>query len=105
MVILGLPDRWYPPDKYAMFLHICFLGHRSCHPHHCITLPSRRSRSPSESSSKEEGSGTVEVEVQPPYPFNQSLLSGDDSDEDEQGEATDLPATPWHPKPLGVRAR
>ncbi|XP_030589908.1 ataxin-7-like protein 2b isoform X2 [Archocentrus centrarchus] len=61
-----------------------------------------RSRNPSESSSKEEGNGTVEVEVQLPYPFNQNLPSSDDSEEDEQDEATDLPATPWHPKPLGL---
>lgn len=70
--------------------------------HVCITLPSHRSRNPPGSSPEEEGNGTVEAEVQPPYPFT---LSGDDSEEDEQDEATDLPATPWHPKPLGVRAR
>lgn len=52
----------------------------------------------------EEGDSTVEVEVQPPYPFNQSLLSSEESGEDEQEEATGLPVTPWHPKPLGVSA-
>lgn len=63
-----------------------------------------RSRDPSESFPVEEGDSTVELEVQPPYPFNQSLLSSDESEADEQEEATGLPATPWHPKPLGVSA-
>ncbi|XP_019114778.2 ataxin-7-like protein 2b isoform X2 [Larimichthys crocea] len=61
-----------------------------------------RTRDPSESFPDEEGDSTVEVEVQPPYPFNQSLLSSEESEDDEQEEATDLPATPWHPKPLGL---
>lgn len=42
------------------------------------------------------------VEVKPPYPFNHSLLSSEESDADEQEENTDLPASTWHPKPLGV---
>ncbi|KAM9350952.1 ataxin-7-like protein 2b [Symphorus nematophorus] len=61
-----------------------------------------RSRDPSESFPEGKGDGTVEVEVQPPYPFNQSLLSSEESEDEEQEEATDLPATPWHPKPLGL---
>lgn len=61
-------------------------------------LSSCRSSDPQE----EEGESTVEVEVQPPYPFNQSLLSGEESEDDDQEEATHLPASPWHPKPLGV---
>lgn len=63
-----------------------------------------RSRDPSESFVEAEGDSTVEVEVQPPYPFNQSLLSSEESEEDEQVEDTDLPAASWHPKPLGVSA-
>ncbi|XP_041654581.1 ataxin-7-like protein 2b isoform X2 [Cheilinus undulatus] len=62
-----------------------------------------RSRDTSVSFAEEDGDSTVEVEVQPPYPFNQTLLSSDeDEDEDEQEEAEDLPATPLHPKPLGL---
>ncbi|KAI3357383.1 hypothetical protein L3Q82_015809 [Scortum barcoo] len=61
-----------------------------------------RSREPSESFPVEASDSTVEVEVQPPYPFNQSLLSSDESERDEQEEAIDLPATPCHPKPLGL---
>ncbi|XP_006785624.1 ataxin-7-like protein 2b [Neolamprologus brichardi] len=57
------------------------------------------SRNPPGSCPEEDGNGIVEAEVQPPYPFT---LSGDDSEEDEQDEAADLPATPWHPKPLGL---
>ncbi|XP_071332106.1 ataxin-7-like protein 2b isoform X1 [Trachinotus anak] len=61
-----------------------------------------RSRDPQESFPEEEGDTTVEVEVQPPYPFNQNLLSSEESEDDEQEKATDLPASPWHPKPLGL---
>ncbi|XP_044065556.1 ataxin-7-like protein 2b isoform X2 [Siniperca chuatsi] len=61
-----------------------------------------RCKDPSESFPEEEGDSTVEVELQPPYPFNQSLLSSDESEDGVQEEATDLPATPWHPKPLGL---
>uniref|UniRef100_A0A3P8TUI8 Ataxin 7-like 2b n=1 Tax=Amphiprion percula TaxID=161767 RepID=A0A3P8TUI8_AMPPE len=61
-----------------------------------------RSRNPSESFLEQESNNTVEVEIQPPYPFNQSLLSSEDSEEEAQEEATELPATPWHPKPLGL---
>ncbi|XP_068997506.1 ataxin-7-like protein 2b isoform X1 [Embiotoca jacksoni] len=61
-----------------------------------------RSRNPSASFREEEKNSTVEVDVHPPYPFNQNLLLSEDSEEDEQEEATDLPATPWHPKPLGL---
>ena len=46
----------------------------------------------------------MKVEVQPPYPFNQTLVSSEDSENDEQEETSDLPAAPWHPKPLGVSA-
>ncbi|XP_034445877.1 ataxin-7-like protein 2b [Hippoglossus hippoglossus] len=49
---------------------------------------------------EEEGDRTVEVE--PPYALNQSLLSSEGSEDDEQEEATDLPASPCHPKPLGL---
>ncbi|XP_031142739.1 ataxin-7-like protein 2b isoform X1 [Sander lucioperca] len=59
-----------------------------------------RSGEPSESVPEEEGDSTVEVQAQPQYPFNPSLLSGEESEDYEQEEATDLPATPWHPKPL-----
>ncbi|XP_076023247.1 ataxin-7-like protein 2b isoform X2 [Genypterus blacodes] len=61
-----------------------------------------RSTEPSESSPEKEGDGTVKVEAQPPYPFNQSLLSSEESESEGQEEATDLPALPWHPKPLGL---
>ncbi|XP_028266065.1 ataxin-7-like protein 2b [Parambassis ranga] len=61
-----------------------------------------RSTNPPENSPEEERNGTVEVKVHPPYPFNQSLLSSDDGEEDEQDEAANLPATSWHPKPLGL---
>lgn len=62
--------------------------------------------------SEEQGDGAVELDVQPPYPFNQSLPSSGDSEEEEQEGAkedeeegnSDIPATPWHPKPLGVSA-
>lgn len=63
-----------------------------------------RSRNPSERFPEEEGDSTVEVDIQPPYPFNQSLLSSEESEEGEQVEDTDLPAASWHPKPLGVSA-
>ncbi|XP_054636105.1 ataxin-7-like protein 2b isoform X2 [Dunckerocampus dactyliophorus] len=61
-----------------------------------------RSRISSQSFPEEEADGTVKVEVQTPYPFNQHLLSNEESEDDEQEEATDLPATSWHPKPLGL---
>lgn len=61
-----------------------------------------RSGDPSKSFAEEEVDSTVEVEVQPPYPFNQTLVSSEDSENDEQEEASDLPAAPWHPKPLRV---
>lgn len=57
-----------------------------------------------------EEEGAVEVEVQPPYPFNQSLPSSGDSEEEEGGAKEEeggngnIPASPWHPKPLGVSA-
>ncbi|XP_058497805.1 ataxin-7-like protein 2b [Solea solea] len=60
------------------------------------------SRDPAENLPEEEGDSTVKVEIQPPYPFNQSLLSSEESENDEQEETTDLPTSPWHPKPLGV---
>ena len=45
------------------------------------------------------------MEVQPPYPFNQSLPSSEGSDSEDQVDAgEDLPATPWHPRPMGVSA-
>lgn len=44
----------------------------------------------------------MKVKVQPPYPFNQSLVSSEESEDDEQEEDADLPAASWHPKPLGV---
>ncbi|CAL8368353.1 unnamed protein product [Lota lota] len=76
------------------------------------------SREPSCRAPEEEGDGAVEVEIQPPYPFNQSLpSSGESEEEEEEGvereekedvqeeeENGDIPATPWHPKPLGVPA-
>ncbi|KAG7283890.1 hypothetical protein CRUP_034077, partial [Coryphaenoides rupestris] len=55
-----------------------------------------------------EEEGAVEVEVQPPYPFNQSLPSSGDSEEEEGGAKEEgegngnIPASPWHPKPLGI---
>ena len=81
----------------------------------------RRSREPSRRAAEEEGDAAVEVEIQHPYPFNQSLPSSGESDEEEEEEEGgereeeadpqeeeeengDIPATPWHPKPLGVSA-
>ncbi|KAM3618012.1 uncharacterized protein V6R79_014068 [Siganus canaliculatus] len=61
-----------------------------------------RSRDPSKSFPVEEGDSTVEVEVEPPYPFNQSLLSSEESENDEIEEDADPPAAPWHPKPLAL---
>ncbi|XP_062315917.1 ataxin-7-like protein 2b isoform X1 [Osmerus eperlanus] len=61
-----------------------------------------RSRDPSESGEEDEENG-VGVEVQPPYPFNQSLPSSEGSDSEDQEDAgEDLPATPWHPRPMGL---
>ncbi|KAM9855217.1 ataxin-7-like protein 2b [Aulostomus maculatus] len=65
----------------------------------CHSLGTRR---PSASFPEEGGDSTLKVEVQPPYPFNQDLLSSEESEDEEQDEASDLPATPWHPKPLGL---
>lgn len=57
-----------------------------------------RCRDPAQSYPEDEGNSTVEVEVQLPYPFNQSLLScGEGEDDNEQ-----VPDLSWHPKPLGV---
>ncbi|XP_060913086.1 ataxin-7-like protein 2b isoform X1 [Labrus mixtus] len=63
-----------------------------------------RSRGPWESFAEKEGDSTMKVDVHPPYPFNQTLLSSDDDDDEDakREESTDLPATPWHPKPLGL---
>lgn len=60
-----------------------------------------RPMDPSHNYTEAEGDSTVEVEVQLPYPFNQSLLSGEEGEEDKGQEVTDLS---WHPKPLGVSA-
>ncbi|XP_061694338.1 ataxin-7-like protein 2 isoform X2 [Syngnathoides biaculeatus] len=51
---------------------------------------------------EDEAGGTVRVEVQTPYPFNQGLLSSEENEDNEREDATDLPATSWHPKPLGL---
>ncbi|KAM8829674.1 ataxin-7-like protein 2b isoform 1-T1 [Synchiropus picturatus] len=40
-----------------------------------------------------------EVEVRLPYPIN---LSEEESEEDQQEDATELAASSWHPKPLGL---
>lgn len=61
-----------------------------------------RSRDPSGSFPEGEGESTVEVKVQPPYPFNHSLVSSEESEDDEQEEDANQPAASWHPKPLGV---
>ncbi|XP_034394166.1 ataxin-7-like protein 2b isoform X2 [Cyclopterus lumpus] len=61
-----------------------------------------RSTVPSESIPVEQGGSTVEVEAQPQILFNKSLFSGEESEDIEQAEDIDLPATPWHPKPLGL---
>ncbi|KAM8863223.1 ataxin-7-like protein 2b [Spinachia spinachia] len=53
---------------------------------------------PSESVPQAEGEGSVEGTP----PFNRSMVSGEESDDGRQQEALDLPATPWHPKPLGL---
>lgn len=60
-----------------------------------------RPMDPSHNYTEAEGDTTVEVEVQLPYPFNQSLLSSEEGEEDKGQEVTDLS---WHPKPLGVSA-
>nr|XP_040049611.1 ataxin-7-like protein 2b isoform X2 [Gasterosteus aculeatus aculeatus] len=57
---------------------------------------------PSESIPRAEGESSVEVEAQPQIPLNGSVVSGEESDDGRQQEAVDLPATPWHPKPLGL---
>lgn len=59
---------------------------------------------PSESIPRAEGESSVEVEAQPQIPLKGSVVSGEESDDGRQQEAVDLPATPWHPKPLGVSA-
>ncbi|XP_068453944.1 ataxin-7-like protein 2b isoform X2 [Clinocottus analis] len=59
-----------------------------------------RSRVPSESIPEEEGDSIIKVE--PQILFNKSLFSGEESEDNEQAEAIDLSATPWHPKPLGL---
>ncbi|KAM4563843.1 ataxin-7-like protein 2b [Odontesthes bonariensis] len=60
-------------------------------------------RNQSETLSEEHSNGAVEVEVQPPHPFNQSSLLSEDGEVDEEEDgARDLPATPWHPRPLGL---
>ncbi|XP_061540732.1 ataxin-7-like isoform X5 [Phycodurus eques] len=51
---------------------------------------------------EDEADGTVSVEVQTPYPFNQGLLSSEENEDNEREDAIDLPATSWHPKPLGL---
>ncbi|XP_034028138.1 ataxin-7-like protein 2b isoform X2 [Thalassophryne amazonica] len=61
-----------------------------------------RSSDPTESLPEDNNSHTVEMDVHPPYPFNQSLLSSEESEDEEEEDSADLPATPWHPKPLGL---
>ena len=61
-----------------------------------------RSKVTEEEFPEEDVDRTVEVEMQPPYALNQSLLSSEGSEDDEPEEATDLSASPYHPKPLGV---
>ncbi|KAK1898263.1 Ataxin-7-like protein 2 [Dissostichus eleginoides] len=51
---------------------------------------------------EEECDSAVEVEAPPQRAFNQSQLSAEESEDDEKDEDTDLPATPLHPKPLGL---
>ncbi|XP_019944339.2 ataxin-7-like protein 2b [Paralichthys olivaceus] len=60
------------------------------------------SKDTEESFPEDEGDSAVEVEVQHPYPFHQSLLSCEESEDDEREEATGLPSSPCHPKPLGL---
>lgn len=60
-----------------------------------------RCRDPPQSYPEDEGNSIVEVEVQLPYPFNQSLLSCGEGEDDNEHEVPDLS---WHPKPLGVSA-
>ncbi|KAM4609668.1 ataxin-7-like protein 2b isoform 2-T2 [Polymixia lowei] len=76
-------------------------GQRSKH-NLSSNCPILRSRESSDSGPEEDGDSAVVLELQPPYPFNQSLLSSEDSEGEEQEEARDLPATPRHPKPLGL---
>ncbi|XP_059189509.1 ataxin-7-like protein 2b [Centropristis striata] len=57
-------------------------------------------RSGDQSENVPEEKGDSSVEVKPQHPLNQSQLSGDESEDDDQEEDTDLPATSWHPKPL-----
>ncbi|XP_029689539.1 ataxin-7-like protein 2b isoform X3 [Takifugu rubripes] len=66
--------------------------HNSCH-------HSARCRDSPQSYPEDEGNSTVEVEVQLPYPFNQSLLSCGEGEDDNEHEVPDLS---WHPKPLGL---
>ncbi|XP_034000803.1 ataxin-7-like protein 2b isoform X2 [Trematomus bernacchii] len=61
-----------------------------------------RSEDPSENVPEEECDSAVEVEAPPQRAFNQSQLSAEESEDDEKDEDTDLPATPLHPKPLGL---
>ncbi|XP_016891265.1 ataxin-7-like protein 2b isoform X2 [Cynoglossus semilaevis] len=67
--------------------------------HNCHVLGANES---AENLPEEKVDSPVAVEVKPPYPFNHSLLSSEESDADEQEENTDLPASTWHPKPLGL---
>ncbi|KAK5863463.1 hypothetical protein PBY51_000492 [Eleginops maclovinus] len=61
-----------------------------------------RSEDPSENVPEEEFDSAVILEAPPQRAFNQSQLSAEQSEDDEKEEATDLPATTWHPKPLGL---
>lgn len=58
-----------------------------------------RCRDPPQSYPEDDGNSTVEVELQLPYPFNQSLLSCGEGEDDDEHE---VPHLSWHPKPLGV---
>ncbi|XP_061910227.1 ataxin-7-like protein 2 isoform X1 [Entelurus aequoreus] len=93
-----LPDE--PKEQHLEALNKKITNLKNSRSSNCHILS--RSRTASQSFPEEEADGTVKVEVQTPYPFNQHLLSGEESDDDEQEEATDLPATSWHPKPLGL---
>ncbi|XP_057711844.1 ataxin-7-like protein 2 isoform X2 [Corythoichthys intestinalis] len=59
-------------------------------------------RASSQSFPEKDVDGTVNVAVQTPYPFNQRLMSSEENEDDEREGIADLPATPWHPKPLGI---
>ncbi|CAN9516196.1 unnamed protein product [Ophioblennius macclurei] len=63
-----------------------------------------RSKVPSDGVPQGKGGSALEAELKPAFSFSHGMLSSEGSEEEEEEaeEEEELPATSWHPKPLGL---